>query len=49
MMEQRMFENRLAERGAMFGVGKSIGHGSLCQRDADHAVRYAREVQDFED
>src|SRR5258708_17591570 len=44
-----MIENPLAERGAVLGIRKRIGHRALCQRDTHYAVRYAREVQHFED
>src|SRR5580704_8360062 len=49
MMEQGMFEDGLAESGAVLGVGKGISHGALGERDADNAVGYAREIQNFED
>ena len=49
MTKQRMIENPLAERGTLLGIGKRIGHGALCQGDTHYAVRYAREVQHFED
>ena len=44
-----MIENPFAERGALLGVGKRVCHRALCQRDVHYAVRYAREVQHFED
>lgn len=49
MMEQRMLEDGLAEGGALFGVGKGIGHCALRECDADYAVGYAGEIQNFED
>src|SRR5260370_8104862 len=44
-----MIESRFAERSAVLGIGKRIGHRALCQRNTHYAVRYAREVQHFED
>ena len=38
-----------AERGAVLGIGKRIGHGALRHRYTHNAIGYAREVQYFED
>src|SRR5215469_14969793 len=48
-LKQRMLENSLAECGALLRVKKRISHRTLRQRNADHAIRYAREVEHFED
>src|SRR5260370_37684560 len=49
MTKQGMIDDSFAERSAVLGIRKRIGHRALCQRDTHHAVRYAREVQHFED
>ena len=44
-----MIEDGQAEGDAIIGVGKSVGHGALGECDADNAIGYAGEIQDFED
>src|SRR5579863_4163543 len=49
VMKQGMFKDGLAEGDAIFGVGKSVGHGALRECDADYTVCNAGDIQNFED
>src|SRR6202021_2790588 len=48
MVKQRVTENRFSERSSVLGIRKRIRHSALRHRDADHAIRYAGQVQYFE-